>query len=308
MHIHTHHAASQTTTTTLRHLQAEPQREAHGSPRQRRKVAETATAALVVATRAAVDRCVLATVSHHSYSKVDTANAALRGQKIGTSTGGVDLPSILSSRRTMAHSRDAAGFHVGAAAVGKMERHGGIGYELVLTLDAPVLQMVDQLVDVVQFFDTFMPGVAEQVIEVQKILEDRIPSRKPFCEPQLVEQLVEVPTVPQTTGSNSEWRRRSSRFTPRTGFHSVWWSWSSWFSPGLSSTAFCGAHDLGQQGFLPGQGSLAFVGAGPCGGGRPKDFRAGQSPTAFGRGPVGVPVSIFPECLPRGMRTASPGL
>ena len=29
---------------------------------------------------------VLATVSHHSFSKVDTANAALRGQKIGTST------------------------------------------------------------------------------------------------------------------------------------------------------------------------------------------------------------------------------
>ena len=30
---------------------------------------------------------VLATVSHHSYSKVCTANAALRGQEIGTSTG-----------------------------------------------------------------------------------------------------------------------------------------------------------------------------------------------------------------------------
>ena len=30
---------------------------------------------------------VLATVSHHSYSKVDIANAARRGQKIGTSTG-----------------------------------------------------------------------------------------------------------------------------------------------------------------------------------------------------------------------------
>ena len=30
---------------------------------------------------------VLATVTHHSHSKVGTANAALRGQKIGTSTG-----------------------------------------------------------------------------------------------------------------------------------------------------------------------------------------------------------------------------
>ena len=30
---------------------------------------------------------VLATVSHHSYPKADTANAAIRGQNIGTSTG-----------------------------------------------------------------------------------------------------------------------------------------------------------------------------------------------------------------------------
>ena len=38
---------------------------------------------------------VLATVTHHSYTTVDTANAALRGQKIGTSIG-------VSSRRTVA--------------------------------------------------------------------------------------------------------------------------------------------------------------------------------------------------------------
>ena len=81
-----------------------------------------------------------------------------------------------------------------------MERHGGFGYELVLSLDALVLQMVDQSVDVFQFFDTFMLGVAEKVFEVPKILEDSIPSRNPLREPQLVEQLVEVPTVPQTVG------------------------------------------------------------------------------------------------------------
>ena len=62
------------------------------------------------------------------------------------------------------------------------------------TLDVPVLQMVDQPVDVLHFFDTFSP-VAEQVI----ILED-IPTRTLVREPQLVEQLVEVPTVPQTVG------------------------------------------------------------------------------------------------------------
>ena len=62
------------------------------------------------------------------------------------------------------------------------------------TLDVPVLQMVDQRVDVLHFFDTFS-HVAEQVI----ILED-IPTRTLVREPQLVEQLVEVPTFPQTVG------------------------------------------------------------------------------------------------------------
>ena len=46
---------------------------------------------------------VLATVSHHSYSKVDTANGALRGQKLGTST------SFLSSFRTMAGPQGRSG-------------------------------------------------------------------------------------------------------------------------------------------------------------------------------------------------------
>ena len=48
---------------------------------------------------------VLATVSHHSYFKVDTANAAQRGQKIGTSTG-VGLAEYYE-------------LHVGAAAAGE---------------------------------------------------------------------------------------------------------------------------------------------------------------------------------------------
>ena len=37
---------------------------------------------------------------------------------------------------------------------GKVEWHAGI--ELVVALDAPVLQMVSQLVDVLQFFDTVL--------------------------------------------------------------------------------------------------------------------------------------------------------
>ena len=52
-------------------------------------------------------------------------------------------------------------------------------------LDVPVPLMVEQLVDVLQFFDTFLPVVAEQVIDVPKIIFEDIPTRTPLREPQL---------------------------------------------------------------------------------------------------------------------------
>ena len=61
----------------------------------------------------------------------------------------------------------------------------------ILDLDAPVQQMVEQLVGVLKIFDN---SLAEQVIEAPKItLQDRVPPRAALCLPQLVEQLVEVP-------------------------------------------------------------------------------------------------------------------
>ena len=48
--------------------------------------------------------------------------------------------------------------------------------------------------DVLRFFDTLCP-VAEQVIDVPKIFLEDIPVRRLCREPQLVEQLVEVPTI-----------------------------------------------------------------------------------------------------------------
>ena len=62
------------------------------------------------------------------------------------------------------------------------------------TLDAPVPQMVEQLPDVMRFFDFLLP-VPEQVIEVPKILLDDVPMRTVVRDTQLAEQLVEVPTV-----------------------------------------------------------------------------------------------------------------
>ena len=60
-------------------------------------------------------------------------------------------------------------------------------------LDAPVPPMVEQLVDVLQFVDALVP-VAEQVIEVPKIILENIPSRRSVREPRLAEQLVDVPS------------------------------------------------------------------------------------------------------------------
>ena len=65
---------------------------------------------------------------------------------------------------------------------------------MVQILDAPVPQLVEQLPDILHFFDTLTP-VPEQVIEVPKIVLDDVPVRTSVRDTQLVEQLVEVPTI-----------------------------------------------------------------------------------------------------------------
>ena len=62
------------------------------------------------------------------------------------------------------------------------------------SLDVPVPQMVDQLLDIEQFFRAFSPD-PEQVIEVPKFLPLDVPMRAALRVTQLVEQLVEVPTT-----------------------------------------------------------------------------------------------------------------
>ena len=66
----------------------------------------------------------------------------------------------------------------------------------VPTLDVPMPQMVDQLVDILKIMAKLSPAVEEQVIDVPKIIQDPTPQRLELSEPQqLVEQLVEVPVV-----------------------------------------------------------------------------------------------------------------
>ena len=65
---------------------------------------------------------------------------------------------------------------------------------LVQTLDAPVPPTVEQLQDVLQFFER-LSTVPEPVIEVPKIITEDVPLRAVLRAPQLAEQLVEIPTI-----------------------------------------------------------------------------------------------------------------
>ena len=65
---------------------------------------------------------------------------------------------------------------------------------MVQILDAPVPQLVEQLPDVLRFFDRFAT-VPEQVIAVPKIFIESVPPRAFLRATQLAEQLVEVPTI-----------------------------------------------------------------------------------------------------------------
>ena len=65
---------------------------------------------------------------------------------------------------------------------------------MVQILDAPVPQTVEQLPDVLWFFDR-LTTVPEQVIEVPKIINEDVPMRAVLRATQLAEQLVEVPTI-----------------------------------------------------------------------------------------------------------------
>ena len=203
----------------------------------------------------------LATVEHHSYGP--TANAAPRGQTTGRSAREGEVREqqygLRAQKRPITGMRQAPLFEV-LPQVG-VQRHT-VEQRIehtpyVQILDAPVPQMVEQLVDALPFFDTLCP-VAEQVIDVPKISLEDIPARRLCREPQLVEQLVEVPTVVscssflkrtvEQTVDNPASRGRGRR----GGLQG--------FFPGQSTTVATvdipvPRGDL--QGFLPGQGSTA---------------------------------------------------
>ena len=104
---------------------------------------------------------------------------------------------------------------------------------MVQILDAPAPQMVEQLPDVLRFFDKFAT-LPEQAIEVPKFLPEDVPFRAVLRDPQLAEQLVEVPTSVSYSSLQRNMEQNVDIPVPGRG--------------GRVSSL---------QGFLPGQGSTA---------------------------------------------------
>ena len=122
----------------------------------------------------------LATVEHHSYGP--TSNAAPRGQTTGTSAREGEVREQHFGLR--AKKRPLPGLpQLG------LQRHT-VEQRIVHTPYVP--QKVEQLVDFFKVFDVEVPA---QVIEVPKISQDIISQRSVDLVPQMVEQLVEVPTI-----------------------------------------------------------------------------------------------------------------
>ena len=107
----------------------------------------------------------------------------------------------------------------------------------VQILDALVPQTGNQLLDVFRLLDTQIP--VEQVIAVPKISLDRIPQRLVERRlPQMVEQLVDVPTVLSYALPAAD-----SRAARQHSSSASWWSSFSWFSPRTGVNCVCGRAD-----------------------------------------------------------------
>ena len=137
-------------------------------------------------------------------------------------------------------------------------------FALVQILDAPVLQTVEQLADILKLMDTQSP--VEQVIDVPKIILDLVSQRSSLRAPQLAEQLVCVcrcppsPRVPAPAEILEEFLALGRGATGRTGstsVHHVGLAGGCW-ARGTSS----GAHGRGSS---PAQGGVQILGAVPHG-------------------------------------------
>ena len=141
----------------------------------------------------------LAEKLHHSAQRPRMARAGVCGHEMHYTAKirkpPTPQPELFSLEEEPGGGRPAPQSEV-AGRQGKVERHVvedlGELAPFVQILDLPVPQMVDYVADALRILDLPM---AEQVIEVPKISCSPCPSRSLIPEPQVAEQLVEVPTV-----------------------------------------------------------------------------------------------------------------
>ena len=148
---------------------------------------------------------------------------------------------------------------------------------LLPLLDDPVPQIIKQLPNIMHFFDFLLP-VPEQVIEVPKILLDDVPMRTAVRDTQLVEQLVEVPTIISWSMLQRTMEQNVDIPVPGRGGGI---SGLQVFLPRQSSTAQHGSLDRTSERIV--EQNVDFL----VGGGL-QDFLPGQSSSASSSSPAGV--------------------
>ena len=192
---------------------------------------------------------------------------------------------------------------------------------LVPLLDDPVPQTVEQLQDVLQFFDR-LSAVPEPVIEVPKIYTEDVPMRAVLRATQLAEQLVEVPTIisfPMIALFHAIMAQRTVEQNvdiPAVGGSGTGGG-PSGFLPGQNSSVTAeqivdnpvrpgGAGDL--QGFPRGQGSTAFseqIPEFPDPGGGRQDFQPVQGSAASSSDLPGQAGQGFFRTFPQNKKSAT---
>ena len=196
--------------------------------------AQAATTALVVATRAAVDRCGPGHVPAPQRQKTARAGEWVRDALHGE----VPEQPTLQPELFQLFEEESGGSRppcLGEPRGAQVEQMADV-CPFVQILDAPVPQLGNQLLEVFRLLDSEVP---EQVIDVPKISQDRIQQRlvdRDLRHSQMAEQLVEVPTVLSHASLQQQIaeqivnqfrvvvglrRSRSSRFSPRTEFNSA---------------------------------------------------------------------------------------
>ena len=215
----------------------------------------------------------VAAALHHSAQRGarPATYSAPRGQKTATE-GEVREPNNAPWSQKPPLPGEHPGVLKESEVQGAMVQHRGI-FVVEQILDVPVLQMVEQSVEVDTFFRLSLPAVAEQVIDVPKISCPSHAGRAALREPQLVEQLVEVPTV--LTFSMLQQRTAEQVVdTPVSPGRGRGARGGLPGSYGQGSTAYCGSENVvspalhareGSRGGVPGlsqgQGSSSFSGA-----------------------------------------------